>query len=154
MKQLKLIALAACGFVLLSSFTTSRSAFSAVKKLEGVDSQIQFRIQLATYDPNAPIAEVDKVMAIDGVSFMESKGKTIFVTEPYASEEEAAQKLPEFRQMGYKNAVKVVIIDGYVLTSRVYHLMYDHRKAPASEKYKLFTPEIRVIDVDDNQAGS
>ena len=153
MQRLKFLALAAFGFTLLSSFTTSQTAITAVKKLEGTNSQVQFRIQLATYDANAPISEVDRIMSIEGVSFMESKGKTVFVTAPFSSEEEAAKMLPEYRQMGFKRAMKVVIIDDYILTSRVYHLMYDNRKAPASEKYKLFTPEIRVIDVNSDQAG-
>ena len=146
MTQLKL-ALAAFSFLVLSSFTTSTTALTAAKKLEGNDSHIQFRIQLASFDKEAPIAEIDKLMSIEGVSFMESKGKTVFVTAPFESEEEAAQKLPEYRQMGYARATKVVIIDGYVLTSRVFHLMYDNRKAPAASKYKLFTPEVRVIEL-------
>ena len=55
--------------------------------------------------------------------------------------------------MGFKRAMKVVEVEGYLITSRVYHIMYDNRKAPASEKYKLFTPEVRVIDVNSEQAG-
>ena len=146
MKQLKL-AIAALCIMLLSSFTISKTAMTAVHKLEGSDSQIEFRIQLATYDHEAPIAEVDKLLSIDGVSFMESKGKTVFVTEPYQTEDEASMKLSEYRQMGYKQAVKVVIVEGYVVTSRVFHLMYDNRKTSAAEKYKLFTPEVKVINV-------
>jgi hypothetical protein len=145
MNTLKL-AIAACGLFVLSSFTWTSSVFRTVDKLEGNDSQIQFRIQLAAYDSQIPADDASKLFSMEGLSSMKSKGKTVYLTAPFSSEDEASKKLPEYRQMGFKRAVKVVIIEDYVVTSRVYHLMYDNRKAPASEKYKLFTPEIRVID--------
>ena len=49
------------------------------------------------------------------------------------------------RSKGFKNAMKIVIIEDYIMGARTYHLFYDKRNASSAEKNKLFTPEIRVI---------
>ena len=139
-------ALVAIGFMFLCSFSTSKTALTAATNLEENNSQVQFRIQLGAYQGEIPADDATKLFSIDGLTSMQSKGKTVYLTAPFASENEASQKLPEFRQMGFKTATKVVVIEDYVLTSRVYHLMYDNRKTNAAEKNKLFQPEIRVID--------
>lgn len=140
------IALVAVAFICLSSFSSSKSAHSAAQSLDENSAPIEFRIQLGAYKGEIPSDDASKLFAIDGLTSMQSKGKTVYLTAPFSSEQEASEKLPEFRQMGFKSATKVVIIEDYVLTARVYHLMYDNRKSNAADKNKLFVPEVRVLD--------
>lgn len=145
MKSLKL-AFAILTAMSLSSFTTAGTGDNPEPKPDGNESNVEFRIQLASYDDEVPAEELDQLTSIEGVSVMTSKGKTVVVTAPYLSEKEASYKLPEFRQMGFKKAMKVVVVEDYIIPAKTYHFFYDHRKCSAAEKDKLFTPEIRVID--------
>ncbi|MBD3637670.1 MAG: SPOR domain-containing protein [Crocinitomicaceae bacterium] len=140
------LAIAAFGILVLSSFSNPIKDDPKENSPEGTESQLEYRIQLGAYSNELPQDDKERLTKVDQVTSMQSKGKTVYLTAPFDSEEEASMELPEYRQMGFKNAVKVIVIEGYVITSRVFHLMYDNRNKSAAEKYELFTPEVRVLD--------
>jgi uncharacterized GH25 family protein len=144
MKSLNL-AIAIIAFAFLSSFTNSVNKNFENTEPVSNSSEVKFRIQLGSYYNEAPEADLKIMEEIGGITPMKSKGKTVYVTKEFDSEHEASIELPVMRSKGFKNAMKIVIIEDYIMGARTYHLFYDKRKTTAAEKNKLFTPEIRVI---------
>jgi len=148
MKSLKL-ALGVLAFASISSFANpglgdddkKPAATAETKKSNKVD----YRIQLGSFDGDAPAEVLELLKDIEGVTTMNSKGKKVYLTTSFASEAEASKVLPDLRDKGFKSAMKVVVLEEYVIPSRTYHFFYDKKKVNESEKNKLFTPEVRVI---------
>jgi hypothetical protein len=148
MKSLKL-ALGIFAFASISAFSNTGlgdedkkpSSTAASKKANTVD----YRIQLGAFAGEAPADILALLKDVEGVTTMTSKGKKAYLTASFASEAAAEKVLPELRDKGFKSAMKVVVIEDYVIPSRTYHFFYDNKKVADSEKNKLFTPEVRVI---------
>ncbi len=148
MKSLKL-ALGIFAFASISSFANPGLGDDDKKPGNSVESKatktVDYRIQLGAFDGEAPADLLELMKDVDGVVSMNSKGKKAYLTASFESEEAAEKVLPELRDKGFKSAMKVVVIEDYVIPSRTYHFFYDNKKVDESEKNKLFTPEVRVI---------
>ena len=148
MKSLKL-ALGIFAFASLSAFANPGLGDDDKKPATTAESKksttVDYRIQLGAYEGEAPADIQALLKEVEGVTVMNSKGKKAYLTASFNSEAEASRVLPELRDKGFKSAMKVVVVEDYVIPSRTYHFFYDNKKVDASEKNKLFTPEVRVI---------
>ena len=147
MKSLKL-ALGLLAFASISAFANPGSGDDDKKPnatSETKNTSVDYRIQLGAFQGEAPTEVLELLKELEGVTVMNSKGKKAYLTSSFASEAEAAKVLPELRNKGFKSAMKVVVVEDYVIPSRTYHFFYDKKKVDDSEKNKLFTPEVRVI---------
>lgn len=113
----------------LSSFNYSSCSF---EKLEN-NEEASHRIQLCIYDKLVPINEVEMLREI-GAESIKSKNGSIYVTKPYASEEEAARELPKFRALGFENAHQVVKLGNELMTIQNYHNLYNKENNPQIKK--------------------
>lgn len=138
-------------FALVTSFTipnpsTIGTVKTATTNSDAVGSHVEFRIQLGVYADVPPEEDLLLLNSIPGVIAKESKGKVAYLTPEYSSEHEATLELPSFRDKGFKKAMKVVIVEDYVVPARTYHIFYDNKKCPMAEKNKLFETEYRILD--------
>lgn len=140
------VTLALFSILSLCSFTKPGPGDKNEPAPEATESKVQYRIQLGAYTSQAPESDLQLFEQIGGVSEMESKGKTVYLTPAYSSEEEASHDLPELRQLGFDEARKVVIIEDHVISAKNYHFFYDNKNCSPSEKTKLFKTQIRVIN--------
>lgn len=145
MKSLKL-ACAFLAFALVTSFTIPNSIKTTTANSDAVGSHVEYRIQLGVYADVPPEEDLLLLNSIPGVIAMESKGKVAYLTPEYSTESQASKELPSFRDKGFKKAMKVVIVEDYVVPARTYHIFYDNKKGPMAEKNKLFETEYRVLD--------
>lgn len=147
MKSLKLT-FAVLAVSSLCSFTFSNGEDDKLPKTDATEvatNQVKFRIQLGAFDGEAPAEMLALFDQIGGVTKINSKGKTAYLTAPFSTEDAANNELPLLRDKGFKEAKNVVVIENYVITARTYHFFYDNKNVPASEKDKLFVTEQRVI---------
>ncbi len=109
-------------------------------------SSVEYRIQLGAFNGEVP-AEMQELMnELDGVEMLTSKGKNAYLTASFTSEEEATAELSILRDKGFKSAMKVVVLEDYIVPARTYHFFYDNKKVSAAEKTKLFETQIVVKD--------
>lgn len=108
-------------------------------------STVEYRIQLVSSADELSDEMKQQLEELGNTIQMNSKGKQVYLTQEFATEEEAAAFLPELRDKGFKNAMQVVLVEDYVIPARTYHFFYDKKKVGEEEKTKLFTPEIKII---------
>lgn len=109
-------------------------------------STVEYRIQLGAFEDEAPSNLKAIIAELDGVEIIKSKGKNAYLTTSYASEAEATAQLPVLRDKGFKSAMKVVVLEDYIVPARTYHFFYDKKNVSAAEKTKLFETKIVVKD--------
>lgn len=109
-------------------------------------STVEYRIQLGAFEGEAPSNMQEILSELEGVEIVKSKGKNAYLTASYSSEAEASAQLPLLRDKGFKSAMKVVVLEDYIVPARTYHFFYDKKNVSAAEKTKLFETQIVVKD--------
>ena len=151
MKSLK-FTIAVLAITSLSSFTnpvkdeTKDPEKKETTATSASSSTVEYRIQLGAFDGEAPENMLEILAELEGVEVVKSKGKNAYLTASYSSEAEASAQLPILRDKGFKSAMKVVILEDYVVPARTYHFFYDQKNVSAAEKTKLFETQIVVKD--------
>lgn len=117
--------------LILYSFTYTTVSFNG--KSEETNTKVNFRIQLCEYRTIIPVNKVELLRQIGAQPIKSSYG-SIYVTQPYANEQEAEKDLPKFRALGFDDAQSVVEMGTELLSVENYHDLYKNDASTPPEK--------------------